>query len=98
MYNNILHLDDWPKFKQEMNHTFNQIVDRLELDYSGISKREIIWCCLQLLDIPNADKMLLLDTTANSLYKLKQRLAQKMSLKSTKELDSFLRELITIQN
>jgi len=53
---------------------------------------------LQLLDIPNADKMLLLDTTANSLYKLKQRLAQKMSLKSTKELDSFLRELITIQN
>jgi len=98
MYNNILHLDDWPKFKQEMNHTFNQIVDRLELDYSGISKREIIWCCLQLLDIPNADKMLLLDTTANSLYKLKQRLAQKMSLKSTKELDSFLRELIIIQN
>jgi tetratricopeptide (TPR) repeat protein len=98
MYNSILHLDDWPKFKQEMNHTFNQIVDRLELDYSGISKREIIWCCLQLLDIPNADKMLLLDITTNSLYKLKQRLAQKMSLESTKDLDSFLRELVMIRN
>lgn len=98
LYDTVLHFNDWDAFKREMNHAFNQIVDKLELDYSGITRREIIWCCLQLLEVPNADKMLLLDATSDSLYKLKQRLAQKLNRKSTKELDSFLIELAAGHN
>jgi tetratricopeptide (TPR) repeat protein len=98
LYNSVLHLNDWGAFKPEMNHAFNQIVDKMESDYSGITRREIIWCCLHLLEVPNADRLLLLDATSDSLYKLKQRLAQKMNLKSTKELDSFLIELTVIHN
>jgi len=79
-----------------MNHAFNQIIDKLESNYPEVTKREIIWCCLQLLEIPNNDRMILLDTTSDSLYKLKQRLAQKMNLQSTKELDNVLKKLATI--
>jgi len=91
LYQKCLHLDNWDAFSREMNHAFNQIVDVLQSDYSGITHKEIIWCCLHLLDIPNADRTLLLNATPDSMYKLKQRLAQKMNLKSTKELDSFLK-------
>jgi len=98
LYTSILHLNSWEAFKSEMNQTFDMIVDKLESDYSGITKREIIWCCLQLLEIPNTDRMLLLDATPDSLYKLKQRLAKKINLNSTKELDSFLIELISTHN
>lgn len=96
LYNSVLHLNDWNIFRQEMNHAFNQIVDTLESDYIGITRKEMIWCCLQLLDIPNADRMILLDATSDSLYKLKQRLAHKMNLKSTKELDAMLKRHATV--
>lgn len=98
IYNNILHLKNWDEFKAEMNSNLNQIVDKLESNYSWITKREIVWCCLELLDIPNNYRLLLLNTTPDSLYKLKQRLAKKMNLNSTKELDSFLLELTSIQD
>ena len=96
VYDSILHLNEWETFKAEMNHAFNQIIDKLESNYPEVTKREIIWCCLQLLEIPNNDRMILLDTTSDSLYKLKQRLAQKMNLQSTKELDNVLKKLATI--
>ena len=96
VYDSILHLNEWETFKDEMNHAFNQIIDKLESNYPEVTKREIIWCCLQLLEIPNNDRMILLDTTSDSLYKLKQRLAQKMNLQSTKELDNVLKKLATI--
>ena len=91
LYEKCLHLSNWDAFSCEMNHAFNQIVDVLQSDYSGITQKEITWCCLHLLDIPNADRILLLNATTDSLYKLKQRLAQKMNLGSTKELDAFLK-------
>ncbi len=90
LYGKCLHLGNWEAFSCEMNHAFNQIVDVLQTDYTGITQKEIIWCCLHLLDVPNADRILLLNATTDSVYKLKQRLAQKMNLKSTKELDEFL--------
>jgi len=93
LYQKCLHLDNWDAFSREMNHAFNQIVDALQTDYSGITHKEIIWCCLHLLDIPNADRILLLNATTDSMYKLKQRLAQKMNLKSTKKLDTELKRI-----
>ncbi|ADQ80044.1 Tetratricopeptide TPR_1 repeat-containing protein [Paludibacter propionicigenes WB4] len=95
LYNKTLQLEKWDDFKVEMNHTFNQIIDKLELNFSGITQREMIWCCLHLLEVPNTDKMLILDASPDSLYKLKQRLAKKLNLKTTKQLDSFLIEIIS---
>ena len=79
-----------------MNHTFNQIIDKLEEGYPEITQRELIWCCLHLLEIPNSDRIDILDTTSDGLYKLKQRLSRKVKLKSTKELDEFLKKIITL--
>jgi hypothetical protein len=98
LYNTCLHLNNWDEFVAEMNQSFNQIVDKLQLNYPGISHKEIILCCLQLIDIPHNDKILLLECTSDSLYKLKQRLAQKMNLCSTKKLDLFLEELIALND
>ena len=96
IYNNTLYLDNWQEFKFEMNHTFNQIIDKLEEEYPEITQRELIWCCLHLLEIPNSDRIYILDTTSDGLYKLKQRLSRKVKLKSTKELDEFLKKIITL--
>ncbi len=93
LYENCLHLGNWEAFSCEMNHAFNQIIDALQTDYAGITQKEIIWCCLHLLDVPNADRILLLNATTDSVYKLKQRLAQKMNLKSTKDLDKELKRI-----
>jgi hypothetical protein len=78
-----------------MNQTFNHIIDKLELNFTGIMQREMIWCCLKLLDVPNTDKMLILDASTDSLQKLKQRFARKLNLRTTKQLDSFLVEIIS---
>ena len=97
LYHNALRLDNWDDFSREMNHAFNNLVVTLIADYPAISQKEIIWCCLHLLDIPHADRMILLDASSDSLYKLKQRFAHKLNLKSTKDLDLFLRDLIEIK-
>ncbi len=92
MYNSCLHVNDWEAFKKLMNKTFNNIIDNLERDTPEITHKELTWCCLFLLDIPTPDIALILDSQPGSLYKLKQRLTQKMNLKSTKDLDLFLTE------
>ena len=98
LYTNVLHLNNWDLFNREMNHAFNNTIVSLVLVYPSITRKEIIWSCLHLLDIPHADRMLLLDATSDSLYKLKQRLAHKLNLKSTKELDLYLKNLTEIKD
>ena len=92
LYNICLHVNDWDAFKRLMNKTFNNIIATLESNYSEITRKEIIWCCLFLLDIRTQDMALILDTQPGSLYKLKSRLTQKLNLKSTRELDQLLKE------
>ena len=92
LYNICLHVNDWDAFKRLMNKTFNNIITTLESNYSEITRKEIIWCCLFLLDIRTQDMALILDTQPGSLYKLKSRLTQKLNLKSTRELDQLLKE------
>ena len=98
LYNNALHIDNWDLFSSEMNHAFNNIVDKLQTDHPTLSRKEICWCCLHLLDISNTDRVLLLETTTEGLYKLKQRVAQKLNLINTKELDTYLRNIVAIRN
>jgi len=92
VYNVCLHLNDWKVFSESMNRTFNNTVSFLEKTYPDITRKEITWCCLYLLNIHSGDMALVLDCKPESLYKLKQRLAQKMKLKTTLELNRLLKE------
>jgi tetratricopeptide (TPR) repeat protein len=98
LYNNALHIDDWDIFSNDMNQAFNNIVSKLQTEHPTLSRKEISWCCLHLLDISNVDKALLLENTTEGLYKLKQRVAQKMNLINTKGLDIYLRNIVTIKD
>jgi len=98
LYNNALYINNKDDFNRLMNQAFNNIVINLSLEYPSINQKEITWCCLHLLDIPHADRMLLLEASSDSLYKLKQRLAHKLNLNTTKELDSFLVDLISLKD
>jgi len=97
VYINSLHINNWDVFSYEMNHAFNGIVDRLQANYPTLNHKEISWCCLHLLNIPNADRVLVLETTTEGLYKIKQRVALKLNLKSAKELDAFLNDIVLSQ-
>jgi len=97
LYNICLHTNDWGKFSNLMNHTFNNLISKLERNYPDISHKEITWCCLFLLDVPTLEVLLLLEYKQDSLYKLKQRLVQKMSLKNVKELESWLEKLVEVK-
>ena len=96
IYENCLKLKDWKQFSKLMNSTFSDLVSKLQ-KYPDVKDIEIKWCCLELLDVSHSDKMLILNITSSSLYKLKQRLAIKLNLKGAKELDVFLPELIDMK-
>jgi tetratricopeptide (TPR) repeat protein len=97
VYNTCLHVDDWKKFSTLMNHTFDNLIINLEQEHPDISRKEVIMCCLYLLDIPSNDLALILDYQQVSLYKLKQRLTQKMNFKSTKDLNNYLKQLAAVK-
>lgn len=92
IYHSKLHLNDWDEFTRLMNHTFNNVVSSLVSSLPDIKQSEIIWCCLQLLDVPQAERMIVLNISAGSLYKLKQRLALKLQLNGAKKLDEYLKQ------
>ena len=93
IFNSSLHLDDWEAFKKLMNKTFNNLVSELETRSPEINHKEIIWCCLFLLDIPTNDIIILLECQQRSLYTMKQRLTQKLHLSTTAELEQLLHNL-----
>ncbi len=97
LYNNALYINNKDDFNRLMNQAFNNFVVIMNTNYPAINQKEITWCCLHLLEIPHADRMLLLDSSSDSLYKLKQRLAHKLNLKTTKELDTYLLEITAIK-
>ena len=93
IFNLSLHLDDWETFKKLMNKTFNNLVTELETRCQEINHKEIIWCCLFLLNIPTNDMIILLDCQQQSIYKMKRRLTQKLHLSSTTDLEQLLLNL-----
>ena len=88
-----LHLDDWNSFEKLMNQTFNNLFAVLKEKCSDINRKELILCSLLLLEVPTSDMTIILDCQQGSLYKLKQRLAQKLKLSGTKELEQLLLNL-----
>jgi tetratricopeptide (TPR) repeat protein len=92
LYESTLHLNNWKEFSRLMNYTFNNVVTTLENSGTDIKKTDIIWCCLHLLDVPHAERIIVLHVSSDSLYKIKQRLALKLQLNGTKKLDEYLKQ------
>ena len=91
IYNQALQLNDYALFSQKINAAYNNMVCELAIKFPAINQKEMLYCCFVLLDIPQNHAMVLLETTSNGLYKIRQRLAQKLELSSTRELDHFLK-------
>ena len=96
MYNELLHIQDVPLFFCEMDGALNGIVAKLKANAPDINEKEIIWCCLQLLNVPTQDLLILLDyESVNSLKGMKRRLAQKLHLQNASLLNDLLLQLLS---
>lgn len=89
-----LYLNDTTNFERLMNLTFNNIIVKLTDINPEIPQKEIICCCLFLLDFSSLEIILVLEIQLNSFYKLKQRISQKLYLKSSTDIVPFLKELV----
>lgn len=97
LYAICLHTNNWDEFSSLMNSTFNNVMTTLENKFPELNRKELMWCGLYLVDLDANDISLVLDTKLSSLYKLKQRLAQKMNLKTSKEFEAFLDQMINAE-
>jgi tetratricopeptide (TPR) repeat protein len=91
IYNQALQINNYEAFSQKINAAYNNMICELTIKFPAISQKEMLYCSFILLDIPQNHAMVLLETTSNGLYKIRQRLAQKLELSSTRELDDFLK-------
>lgn len=93
IFEECLYIDDTPAFERLMNFTFNNIVTKLKKLNHELSKNELMYCCLLLLDLSSQEITLILNVQLSSLYKLKQRLAQKLNLNSSMDVVSYIKTL-----
>jgi intein/homing endonuclease len=95
-YNELLHIQDAALFFCEMDKSYNNIVTKLQANAPDIKEKELIWCCLQLLDVPTHDMLILLDyESVNSLKRMKGRLAPKLGLENAGFISDYLLQLLT---
>ncbi len=91
-YNTVLQVDNEQAFLEKMNQVLNNLPQKLQKDYPDITYKQIVWCCLFVLDIFTTDMALIMDYTPSSLYKFKQRLSKKLHFETVKELEQMLYE------
>ncbi len=92
IYHEVLQVDNEQAFMEKMNQLLSNLPHRLQSDYPDISYRQIVWCCLFVLDINTTDIALIMDYTPASLYKFKQRLSKKLHFENVRELEQMLYE------
>ena len=94
-YNELLHVQDAALFFCEMDGALNNIISKLKTKAPDIKDKELIWCCLHLLDVPTHDILILLDyESVNSLKRMKGRLAIKLELENATLLNDYLLQLL----
>ena len=92
VFDECLYVNDSVAFDKLMNLTFNNILVKLHRLNSELSRNELVCCCLLLLDLNSQEIILILNVQLNTLYKLKQRIAQKLNLNSSTEILPFLKK------
>ncbi len=96
IYEKLLHLNDTEFFFQEMNTLFNNLVTKLKGRYPGLNDKELLWCCLYLLEVPTHDMLILLEyKTDNSLKRMKNRLSVKVGIENAGLLGDLLFKIIS---
>lgn len=94
IYDELIAFNSSEAFFSGMNNALNNIPGKLLSQYSSkINDKEIRWCCLGLLNIPQTDILILLNyKSTDSLQKMKLRLATKLNI-PTADLISFLEQM-----
>ena len=96
IYEKLLHLNDTEFFFQEMNTLFNNLVIKLRARYPSLNDKELLWCCLYLLEVPTHDMLILLEyKTDNSLKRMKNRLSVKVGIENAGLLGDLLFKIIS---
>jgi tetratricopeptide (TPR) repeat protein len=96
IYEKLLHLSDAEFFCHEMDTLFNNLVTKLRNRYQGLNDKELLWCCLYLLEVPTHDMLILLEyKTDNSLKRMKNRLSDKVCIENAGLLGDFLFKIIS---
>ncbi len=96
IYDEVLHYTDEKVFFARMNNILNHLPDTLKLKFPDMTYKEILFCCLTIIEIPTQDICLILEYKQTSLYKFKQRLIKKLGYKSSKEFESILEYMIKL--
>lgn len=94
LYDELVHFKNKQHFKNEMDNTLNNLYSKLETSYPKLKTNEIQWACLNMLDIPNDDSMLLLDYNTEAYKKMKQRFAQKIGVDAVANIDAVLEKIL----
>jgi tetratricopeptide (TPR) repeat protein len=96
IYEHLLHLNDTEFFFHEMNTLFNDLITKLKSRYPGLNDKELLWCCLYLLEVPTHDMLILLEyKTDNSLKRMKNRLSEKVCIENAGLLGDLLFKIIS---
>jgi len=96
IYDEVLQFEDEEAFLKKMNKVLNNLPQKLKEDHPDINYKEILWCCLFILQIPTPDMCLILNYMPNSLYKFKQRLVKKLNFNNANDLEQMLYDKMNI--
>ncbi len=94
VYDNVLHINDEKAFTEKASRLLNDLPKKLKEDYPDITDKEIMWCCLFMLQLSTTDISLIMDYKQSSQYKFKQRLSKKLGFTNAKDLEQMLREKV----
>ena len=94
VYIEFLNIDKEELFIANMNYLLASFPDKLKQRFRSISHKELVWCCLFVLDVPASDVALVFNYTQTSQYKFKQRLIKKLQFPNTKEFELYLSNLL----
>ncbi len=92
IYNEVLCFSSETVFINKMDRILNNLPEKLQKDYPEITYKEIVWCCLFVLEFPTHIISLILDFKQSTQYKFKQRLSKKLNFNSVKDLEQMLHE------
>ncbi|MEI6754270.1 MAG: hypothetical protein WCK78_14030 [Paludibacter sp.] len=95
IYNDVLNYKDKEPFFKQMNTVSNQLITRLQEQYPGLTERELYLVCYQMLNIPIADQMLLLECNQDAYFKMKNRFVKKLPDIKASELSRFIDDMIS---
>lgn len=92
IYEHLIDFNNEPLFFKDMDLILNNVVSKLRALSTGLTSKEMTWCCLHLLQIPHQDVLLLLNYKTESMSKFKQRIARKLNQPNVTALSNFLHD------